>query len=259
MSADLNGQISRSIESYIEFLVLALAIIFFLLSAAIPPSSLPAHQCFVQDLLHTLQTAAEVELSLAAANATTAAPDQKTAASQQRRSMPHQQRPQRQQVQQPSLIATPSGGGVGTGTGSDGVDVSRSVRSHRDPNGEGLKEDSTDDSSAGSGDDDDGTAIRDDASSVAEDDATLAEEDAATVAALSSSSPGGRCSGPTAVRTAAIGARAQELAAARFAGMRSAAEAKSAASATTSGNKPEPSGSPSLGKGKAAVPSVGAE
>lgn len=212
----------------------------------------PAHPCFVQDLLHTLQTAAEVELSL------TDAPDQKTDASPQRRSLPHQQRPHQQQGQQPSLVATAGGGKGGGGGGSGfcgGVDASRSVRDHNNLHGEVLKAFTGDDSSGSSGDDDDdGTAIGDNASSVAEDDVTLAEEDAATEEGVRSSAvPGARSSEPAAIRTAAVGARAQELAAARFAGMRSAAETKSAAAATSSETKPEPSGSPLLGKGMSAV------
>lgn len=161
--------------------------------------------------------------------------------------MPHQQRPQQQEVHQPSLIAT----AASAGTASGSIDVSRSVRVHHALNVEGLKEGSTGDGSRSSGDDDDdSTTIRGDASSVAEDDATLAEEDAATEDVRSSAGPGAQSSGPAAARTAAVGARAQELAAARFAGMRSAAEATSAAVGTSSEREPESSVSPSLGKGK---------
>lgn len=227
------------------------------LSAAILPSFLSG-SFFVQDLLQTLQTAAEIELSLTAA----AAPDQKTAASPQRRALPHQQQPQQQQVQQPPLIAITDGGGGGGVSG--GVDV------HEDLNGEGLTTASSTSDSSGSSSsgDDDGNGSRDDdgAFIADDDDETLAGEEAATEGIWSSAGPGARGSGPATVRTAAVGARAQELAAARFAGMRSAAEAKSAASAasaavtdgsTSSRSKPESSVAPSFGKGKSAVPIAG--
>ncbi|CAM9512453.1 unnamed protein product [Ectocarpus sp. 12 AP-2014] len=183
----------------------------------------------LEDLLDTLQTAAEIELSL-----TAAAPPSATAAAaaavpetrradppQQRRTLPHQQQ---QQQQQPS--------GVVAGGGRGGLDLGYGSGVSRD--GGGRAQASVGVSSNGES----GDGCRDG-------DATgesIWSRPAAEV--------------KTPAAAAAVGARAQELMKARFAGMKSAAEAKSAAAAAAAaetggsveGSKSASSAASSFGK-----------
>lgn len=191
----------------------------------------------VQDLLDTLQTAAEIELSLTAdapptatvAAAAATVPDaRRTDPPQQRRALPHQKQYQKQQQHQPSVVGA-GGGRGGLNLGSD---------SGISGDGGGREQASAGDSSnVVSGDGDGGR----DGEATGESIRSRPTAEVKTTAAA-----------------AAVGARAQELMKARFAGMKSAAEAKSAAAAAAAatdaggsveGSKSTSSAASSFGKG----------
>ncbi len=205
-------------------------------------------------------------MSLTAAAAAAAAvangTDRKTTARPQRRALPHQQqqlKQQQQQLRQPSLtsVARPvCAGGAG---GDAGVRVDPGARSQDSYSaGDSTSGSSGDGTDCGRkegcvDDGDDGDGGGGEKSLTASHGAARGDTLPPTAAGLSR---GG--SGSTTVRTAAVGARAQELAAARFAGMRSDAEAKSAAAAAaaaagngtpSSGEKSESSAASSFAKG----------
>ncbi|CAN0046409.1 unnamed protein product [Ectocarpus fasciculatus] len=193
----------------------------------------------LEDLLDTLHTAAEIELSLTAdappsataAAAAAAVPDTRRAdLPQQRRALPHQQ----QQQRQPSV--------VGAGGGRGGLDLGSKSGVSRD--GGGREQDSAGASSDGESGDGDGGR----------------DGDGDATGETTWSRPAAEVKTPAAAAAAAVGARAQELMKARFAGMKSAAEAKSAAAAAAAaaaaeggggveGSKSASSAASSFGKG----------
>ena len=207
-----------------------------------PTVSLP------QDLLDTLEVCAATEVSLTTngsanantAAATTASPYGEAATAPQRRALPHQQ-------QRPDVVGLRPGGGA-----RGDRDVLRLKSSAV------LKLDSD------GNDDEDGTTAREGQESSVDDGDGDGDRDsdggqtlgADGAAGKGASAPaghdGGRrssqaTSGTVRTAAAAVGARAQELAAARFAGMRSAAEAKSAAAAAAAAAAASGDGAPSSG------------
>lgn len=206
---------------------------------------------FPQDLLDTLKVCAATEVSLAAKGsvngsaktaAAAVAPYRETAASPQRRALPHQQK------QRPR-----------------GVDARLEDGARHDREVGGLKKNPTcdGDSEGDSDGDEDGTAITGREEGCADDadvDETPQTKDAEGERASATPGDGSGCRGtqatPTTARAtaAAVGARAQELAAARFAGMRSAAQAKSAAAAAAAAASASGDDTPS--SGDSSVPGV---